>query len=305
MATKIQILSNTNYALVEVVKSELLESTKVNVAVAFLRKSGIDQIFKALDYALTKNNAKVEIIVGLDFKTTDYNALLTLEKIKSKYLGFVYYCFGDKRDNYNDLIFHPKIYLFSNNLSRYTSIVGSSNFTGGGLSSNFEVNAIFREVKPLYYSQLEAIYNEIKLTDTVFIPTKEYLEKYATVKQDIDRYGKKIDSSLKGVIEDLKREEEKLPGPSPTLKRIIIEIIKKKQKDGLESVPLKIIYEEAEKIVKEKNISFKMDTFRNSIRGELNKHEQYSKHPDNMSLFIRSSTGHYSLTDKGVDYEGR
>lgn len=305
MATKIQILSNTNYALVEVVKSELLESTKVNVAVAFLRKSGIDQIFKALDYALTKNNAKVEIIVGLDFKTTDYKALLTLEEIKSKYFGFVYYCFGDKRDNYNDLIFHPKIYLFSNNLSRYTSIVGSSNFTGGGLSSNFEVNAIFREVKPLYYSQLEAIYNEIKLTDTVFIPTKEYLEKYATVKQDIDRYGEKIDSSLKGVIEDLKREEEKLPGPSPTLKRIIIEIIKKKQKDGLNSVPLKVIYEEAEKIVKEKNISFKMDTFRNSIRGELNKHEQNSKHPDNISLFIRSSTGHYSLTDKGVDYEGR
>jgi HKD family nuclease len=305
MTSKIQILSNTNYALVEVVKSELLESTKVNVAVAFLRKSGIDKIFKALDYALTKNNAKVEIIVGLDFKTTDYKALLTLEEIKSKYLGFIYYCFGDKRDNFNDLIFHPKIYLFSNNLSRYTSIVGSSNFTGGGLSSNFEVNAIFREVKPLYYSQLEAIYNEIKLTDTVFIPTKEYLEKYATVKQDIDRYGEKIDSSLKGVIEDLKREEEKLPGPSPTLKRIIIEIIKKKQKDGLESVPLKIIYEEAEKIVKEKSISFKMDTFRNSIRGELNKHEQYSKHPDNMSLFIRSSTGYYSLTDKGVDYEGR
>jgi HKD family nuclease len=305
MATKIQILSNTNYALVEVIKSELLESTKVNVAVAFLRKSGIDQIFKALEYALTKNQAKVEIIVGLDFKTTDYKALLTLEEIKSKYLGFIYYCFGDKRDNFNDLIFHPKIYLFSNNLSRYTSIVGSSNFTGGGLSSNFEVNAIFREVKPLYYSQLEAIYNEIKLTDTVFIPTKEYLEKYATVKQDIDRYGEKIDSSLKGVIEDLKREEEKLPGPSPTLKRIIIEIIKKKQKDGLESVPLKIIYEEAEKIVKEKSISFKMDTFRNSIRGELNKHEQYSKHPDNMSLFIRSSTGYYSLTDKGVDYEGR
>jgi hypothetical protein len=173
------------------------------------------------------------------------------------------------------------------------------------LFSNFEVNAIFREVKPVYYSQLEAIYKEIKLTDSVFIPTKEYLEKYATVKQDIDRYGEKMDSSLKGVIEDLKREEEKLPGPSPTLKRIIIEIIKKKQKDGLKSVPLKIIYEEAEKIVKEKSISFKMDTFRNSIRGELNKHEQYSKHPDNISLFIRSSTGHYSLTDKGVGYEGR
>jgi hypothetical protein len=50
-----------------------------------------------------------------------------------------------------------------------------------------------------------------------------------------------------------------------------------------------------------------MDTFQNSIRGELNKHEVKSKHPDNMSLFIRSSErrGHYSLTDKGKRYEGR
>jgi HKD family nuclease len=308
MTAKIQILSNTNYAIAEVIKSELLESTKVNIAVAFLKKTGIDHISKALDYALTKNNATVEIIAGLDFKTTDYKALLTLEEIKSKNNRFAYYCFGDKRDNFNDLVFHPKIYLFNNDTpshKKYTSIVGSSNLTGGGLSSNFEVNAVFREEKPVYYSQLEAIYNEIKFTDSVFIPTKDYLEKYAIVKERIDRFGEKAESSLKGDINELKKEEENLPGAFPTMKKIIIEIIKEKQKEGLKVVPLKTIYEESEKIVKEKQIPFKMDTFRNSIRGELNKHEQGSKHPDNMSLFIRSSIGHYSLTDKGVIYNGR
>ncbi len=308
MKTKIQILANTNYALAEVIKGELLESTTVNIAVAFLRKSGIDQISKALDYSLTKNNSKVEIIVGLDFKTTDYNALITLEKIKSKYSRFSYYCFGDKRDNFNDLIFHPKIYLFSNtspNNIKYTSIIGSSNLTGGGLLSNFEVNAVFREAKPVYYSQLEAIYNEIKYTDSVFIPNKDYLEKYAIVKKDIDKSGKVIESSIKQEIRELKKEEEKLPGPGPTIKKIIIDIIKGKQKEGLKSVPLNIIYEEAEKIVKDKKLIFKMSTFKNSIRGELNKHEQKSKHPDSMFLFIRLSTAHYSLTEKGERYEGR
>jgi len=308
MSTKIQILANTNYAIAEVIKSELLESTKVNIAVAFLRKSGIDQIFKALDYVLTKNNAKVEIIVGLDFKTTDYSALLTLEEIGSKYPGFNYYCFGDKRDNFNDLIFHPKIYLFSNERyvnKKYTSIIGSSNLTGGGLSSNFEVNAVFREIKPVYYSQAEAIYNEIKFTDSVFIPTSDYLAKYASIKKYIDKSGEELDSSIKRNIEELKREEEKLPGPGPTLKKIIIEIIKNKQKTGVESVPLSFIYDEAEKIVNAQKLNFKMDTFRNSIRGELNKHEQNSKHHDNMSLFTRLSTGRYSLTDKGKRYEGR
>lgn len=306
MKAKIQILANTNYPVAEVIKNELFESRKVNIAVAFLRKSGVDQIYKALDYALTKNNAKIEIIVGLDFKTTDYNALVALEEIKSKYPGFIYYCFGDKRDNFNDLIFHPKIYLFSNDIpEKYTSIIGSSNLTFGGLSSNFEVNVVFRETKPLYYSQLEAIYNEIKFTDSVFIPTKDYLGKYTAVRKNIEQSGEKIESSLKQHIKELKEEAEKLPGPGPTLKKIIIEIIKSKQNEGLKAVSLKVIYEEAERIVRKKNLVFKMDTFRNSIRGELNKHEQNSKHPDNMSLFIRLSTGHYSLTEKGEIYEGR
>jgi hypothetical protein len=89
------------------------------------------------------------------------------------------------------------------------------------------------------------------------------------------------------------------------LKKIIIELIKKTQGEGRASVPLNTIYKEAEKIVKEKKINFKMDTFRNSIRGELNKHEQNSNHPDSQSLFIRTSKGHYTLTPSGENYEGR
>ena len=50
-----------------------------------------------------------------------------------------------------------------------------------------------------------------------------------------------------------------------------------------------------------------MDTFRNSIRGELNHHEDNSKSPLNMHLFVRSrdQKGHYSLTEAGKNYQGR
>ncbi|GAA7321173.1 hypothetical protein HpM116_05910 [Helicobacter pylori] len=47
--------------------------------------------------------------------------------------------------------------------------------TRGGLESNFEVNTIFTEKKPLYYSQLNAIYNSIKYADSLFTPNEEYL----------------------------------------------------------------------------------------------------------------------------------
>lgn len=89
MAAKIQILSNTNYPLADVLKSELLESKDVKIAVAFLRKTGIEKIQNALYYALTKNSANIEFVVGLDFKTTDYQALVALSEIKTAYKGEV------------------------------------------------------------------------------------------------------------------------------------------------------------------------------------------------------------------------
>lgn len=308
MTAKIQILSNTNYPLADVLKSELLESKDVKIAVAFLRKTGIEIIQNALDYALTKNSANIEFIVGLDFKTTDYQALVALSEIKTAYKGFSYYCFGDKRDNFNDLVFHPKIYLFDNlnqKDPKYTSIIGSSNLTGGGLSGNFEVNSIFRETDPKYYSQLIAIYNEIKFTDSIFIPNKDYIERYADVKKTFEKSGETVEKSLKENIENLRNEELTLPGTVPTLKRVIIDIIKRKLSEGFKEVPIALIYEEAEKIAKEKNYNFKMDTFKNSLRGELNRNEKDSTHPQNMFLFIRSSRGNYTLTEKGFDYEGR
>jgi hypothetical protein len=64
-----------------------------------------------------------------------------------------------------------------------------------------------------------------------------------------------------------------------------------------------------EKIVEDENLTerYKMDTFRNTIRGELNTHEDNSNHPNNLNLFIRSSDkrGFYSLTEKGKNYQGR
>jgi HKD family nuclease len=308
MAAKIQILSNTNYPLSDVLKSELIESTQVKIAVAFLRRTGIDEIYKSLDYALRENNAQIEIIAGLDFKTTDANALLTLKDIESKQKNFNFYCFGDKRDNHNDLVFHPKMYLFETALSRntkYTSIIGSSNLTGGGLTSNFEVNSIFREDTPKYYSQLEAIYNEIKYTDSVFNPSKDYILRYGNIKKEIEKAEDITDKSIQNELQLLKDEEEKLPGTVPSLKKIIIGFIKEQNGKGIQEVSLDSIYDEIPQRLIDRNIPMKMDTIKNSIRGELNKHEFNSKHKDSMSLFKRTGRGLYALTEKAKQYEGR
>jgi HKD family nuclease len=303
----IQILSNLNYPIGNVINQELQNANSAKMAVAFLKYSGVQVIEQALNNCL-KNNGHIEIIAGLDFKTTDPQSMHYFIQLQKQVSNLKFYCYGDKEENKTSVVFHPKIYLFEKGRET-TGIVGSTNLTRGGLLTNFEVNVVIKETKPLYFSQLEAIYNSVKFTDSVFSPDEEYLAGYSDVyKAFLQNEERAIkDKGIQEVVNQIRRREEFLPGTVPSIKGIIIDVIKQKNKEGLEFVPLQTIYEETERIVEAKSLKYKMDTFRNSIRGELNKHEVNSKHPDNMSLFIRSSErkGYYSLTDKGKRYEGR
>ncbi len=303
----IQILSNLNYPIGNIINQELQNAQSARIAIAFLKYSGIKVIEKSLNQCLD-NNGSVEIIAGLDFKTTDPQSMHYLIELQKQKPNLKFYCYGDKDVNKTNIVFHPKIYLFQGKRET-TGIVGSTNLTGGGLMTNFEANVIFKESKPLYYSQIEAIYNSVKFTDSVFSPDGEYLSGYSEVYKAFlqNEQSANQDEGVQNVIKNIQRREQFLPGTVPSIKSLIIQVIKKEQEKGNQFIPLQTIYEEVEKLVAEKNLVYKMDTFRNSIRGELNKHEATSIHPDNMNLFVRSSDqkGYYSLTEKGKTYEGR
>lgn len=303
----IQILSNINYPIGNIINQELQNAQSARIAIAFLKYSGIKVIEKSLDQCL-KSNGSVEIIAGLDFKTTDPQAMHYLIQLRKSTPNLKFYCYGDKDVNKNNIVFHPKIYLFQGKRET-TGIVGSTNLTGGGLMTNFEANVIFKESKPLYFSQLEAIYNSVKFTDSIFSPDEEYLAGYSDVYKAFlqNEENATKDKSVQEVVRQIRKREEFLPGTVPSLKSLIIDVIKNKQQLGVAFVPLQEIYEELEKIVVEKNLNYKMDTFRNSIRGELNTHENNSRHPSNIHLFVRSKDekGYYSLTDNGKNYQGR
>lgn len=303
----IQILSNLNYPIGNIINQELQNANSAKMAVAFLKYSGLKVIEQSLDNCL-KNHGNIEIITGLDFKTTDPQSMHYFIQLQKQVSNLKFYCYGDKEENKTDVVFHPKIYLFQRGRET-TGIVGSTNLTRGGLLTNFEVNVVIKETKPLYFSQLEAIYNSVKFTDSVFSPDEEYLAGYSEVYKAFLQNEEKAaqDKSVQEVVRQIRKREEFLPGTVPSIKSFIIEIIKKEKTKGVDFVPLQTIHEEVERLVQEKNLTYKMDTFRNSIRGELNKHEANSNHPDNMDLFVRSSEqkGYYSLTEKGKNYAGR
>lgn len=304
----IQLLSNLNYPIGNVINQELQSANNVQIAVAFLKYSGIKVIENSLRQCLN-NGGSIELIAGLDFKTTDPKSIHYFINLKKEYPGAKFYCFGDKEENKTNIVFHPKIYLFERKRET-TGIVGSTNLTRGGLISNFEVNTIFKETRPLYFSQLQAIYNSVKFTNSIFSPDEEYLSGYSEVYraflENENRASK--DKGLQKVMKEVQKKEDILPGTVPSLKSLVINVIKKKQANGQEFMPLPEIYEELKRIVKkDENLHFKMDTFRNTIRGELNHHEDESQSKINMHLFIRSKErkGFYSLTEKGKNYRGR
>ena len=307
MSPSIQISSNLNYPIGKIINQELQHSLETQIAVAFLKRSGIKTIEDSLMTSLD-NGGKFELIVGLDFKTTDPLAMKFFIDLCKRYKDVHFFCFGDKSDNKNDIVFHPKIYLFRNS-KETVSIVGSTNLTAGGLMSNFEVNTIINEQHPIYYSQLQAIYNSVKYTDSLFTPDEDYLCQYSDVYKALMNNEEKAkkDTGIQRLIQGMSEKEAKLPGTIPSVNAMIIEFLKEQQSKGIFFVPLNEIYNYLDERIKDPIFAgrYKLDTFHNTIRGELNKHHDESAYSTSLKLYKRGEKGMYSLTPKGQTYFGR
>ncbi len=305
--SNIQILSNLNFPIGKIINQELQNSKNTQIAVAFLKHSGVKVIENSLKQSLD-NGGNFEIIAGLDFKTTDPKSMLFFISLKKQYPSLKFFCYGDRKINRTDIVFHPKIYLFENG-KETTSIVGSANLTGGGLTSNFEVNTIFNEKKPVYFSQLQAIYNSIKFTDSLFTPDEDYLNGYSDV---FSAFEKNDDKAFKdkGIIKTIKEIENRsqiLPGTIPSIKSMIVDFIKQKMNENISKVSVAEITEALLNRIKSDKLEdkYKLDTFNNSIRGELNHNELNSSSSNSLKLFERVERGYYSLTEFGINYKGR
>jgi HKD family nuclease len=151
----------------------LLNNSKViNIAVAFLKLTGLNLIFKNLQFSL-KNGAKVNFIVGLDYGLTDPRALDKLYSLFKSYPNASLFL----AQGHNN-IFHTKLYLFSkrNNASVFA---GSSNFTQGGFKTNEECSIRYNcLVSDSLYQDSIIYFNELLRSPNVFEANLINLEKY-------------------------------------------------------------------------------------------------------------------------------
>lgn len=144
----IQILpypSNTNSSLAHMIIEELEkgEWIKFEAAVAFIKRSGnFDGLLNAIeDFAKIGN--EVELIFGVSSfgKLETGTELEAVEQLVNEFEEFE----GIDISIYHEpgRTFHPKVYLFSNEVEqRAKAIIGSSNWTLGGFCENVEANVI-------------------------------------------------------------------------------------------------------------------------------------------------------------------
>lgn len=99
-------------------------------AVAFVKRSGVRHIFDGL--SSFSQRAHVKILVGVDQKGTSVEGLkLLLDAVGVDKAWVCHNEFGNT--------FHPKVFLFYNDAQAFL-IVGSGNWTEGGLFSNYEAH---------------------------------------------------------------------------------------------------------------------------------------------------------------------
>lgn len=107
--------------------------TEFRAAVAFVKQSGMRHIADALhDFSA---RSRVRLSVGVDCRGTSVEGLTSLLNAVARH-GEVWVF-----HNENDSTFHPKVYLFKNDVAAIAA-VGSGNLTGGGLFANYEASLV-------------------------------------------------------------------------------------------------------------------------------------------------------------------
>ena len=119
--------------------------TNFKAGIAFCKQSGNVQEFLDAMQAFADGGGEIEITFGADAfggetKGSDYEALETILTKFNDYPNVKIYLYHERSRT-----FHPKVYLFSNEENQQALlIVGSSNWSMGGLVDNIEVDVAIK-----------------------------------------------------------------------------------------------------------------------------------------------------------------
>jgi HKD family nuclease len=213
---EIKFIDNQEIKLSTILNSELKGSIDSRLAVAFVSNSGLALLEASMLDSLS-TGGQIEMLVGLDFTTTEATALWKLHKWSKESKNFRFYCLPLG----SSTIYHPKMYLMSNSVQG-AIIVGSSNLTMAGLAKNAEANIFIKDkTDSEVFTDAQASYIRLKF-DGRRIPNEEFLSAYERKSKEFASSKKKQQTSqLKTLFSSLQQDFSTLPIPAPTRKDLV------------------------------------------------------------------------------------
>jgi HKD family nuclease len=166
------LIDNNKYKLLKIIKQCLVWSEKVDVAVAFVRNSGVIPITEPLK-RIQNEGGQVRVLAGLDFGFTEPDALSALQ-----YLGVKVRVFS------GTTIFHPKCYLFQRG-NTLKAIVGSSNLTSSGLESGIEWNVFLDSEQENDLNELTLSYEKLWYSEHSRVLSEDILAEMRILHKEI------------------------------------------------------------------------------------------------------------------------
>lgn len=218
---EIILTDNISRKLVNSLDSALSRARKVRLAVAFVKYSGFVLIEESLNECL-RNGGQVEFLIGLDFRITEPKVLRTLLQLSHNGFPLKCYCFSDPAIQ-DTPVYHPKLYLMSND-EEATIAIGSSNLTSGGLKDNVEVNIVLTApLEEEVVSDAYSLYNSLKFKQRRFEPDLEYIDKYEEAYKRVQRKSTQAlrEEKTRRLIRELREREKTLPKPTPRIQELV------------------------------------------------------------------------------------
>lgn len=166
---RVRLLLNEDRDHGDVLGRLLKSAERLECLVAFAKMSALNELLQPLRKALARG-LHARFAVGLDFHLTEpavLHRLLTLTRDHSIKLYL-----SDSSDT-----FHPKVYAFQNRKG-YAVIVGSANFTHGGLYGNHEASALMEDESGALMASITRYFDAL-IADEVLVPaTKGRIDEY-------------------------------------------------------------------------------------------------------------------------------
>jgi HKD family nuclease len=125
--------------LLQQFNAELAKASEFWLGMALVTKSGLDLVYPSIEQCLQKGG-RGHVLFGIDLPT-EPSAIEFLCKIQAQHKE----TFEVRRFQPGKTFFHPKFSIFAGRRGTPTAIIGSSNLTEGGLSTNYEANVFIED----------------------------------------------------------------------------------------------------------------------------------------------------------------